>query len=150
VIGALAAVATTMVFVVSGRVPRESPAGTPAVAVRSAPPAADIAPLELRSLHHTEEAQNFVVTGVVHNPRGGAPLSGVVATAFLFGSDGGFLSSSRAPVDFTILAPGDESPFVVTVPVSGRVSRYRIGFRTEDGRVIAHVDKRAPDALASK
>lgn len=151
VIGTLAAVGAAVIFAVTSTGPREPSAGPAApVAVRSTPPAAEIAPLELRSLHHTEEAQSFVVTGVVHNPRGGAPLSGVVATAFVFGSDGAFLSSSRAPIDFTRLAPGDESPFVVTVPVSGRVSRYRIGFRTEDGRVIAHVDKRAPDALASK
>jgi hypothetical protein len=30
------------------------------------------------------------------------------------------------------------------------VARYRVGFRTEDGRVITHVDKRGPDALAQK
>lgn len=150
VIGTLAAVGAAIIFAAGARGPREPSAGPAIVAVRSTPPAAEIAPLELRSLHHTEEALRFVVTGAVHNPRGGAPLSGVVATAFVFGSDGAFLSSSRAPVDFTTLAPGDESPFVVTVPVSGRVSRYRVGFRTEDGRVIAHVDTREPDALASK
>ena len=84
------------------------------------------------------------------NPRAGAPLAHVVATAVLFGPDGAFLSSSRAPLDFTTLEPGQESPFVVSIPVSGQVSRYRVGFRTEDGRVIAHVDKRSPDALAQK
>ena len=84
----------------------------------------------------------------MQNPRTGAPLSRVVVTAFAFGPDGTFLASSRAPLDFTTLAPGDESPFVVTVPVTGVVSRYRIGFRAEDGNVIAHVDKRAPEALA--
>jgi hypothetical protein len=30
------------------------------------------------------------------------------------------------------------------------VARYRVGFRTEDGRVIAHVDRRTPEALAQK
>jgi hypothetical protein len=148
VIGTLAAVVVAFVF--AARSPRGSSTGPAAVAARSASTAPETAPLELRSLHHAEEAGRFVVTGVVHNPRGGASLSGVVATAFAFGSDGAIVSSGRAPVDFTTLAPGDESPFVVTVPVSDRISRYRIGFRTEDGRVIAHVDKRAPDALASK
>ena len=111
-------------------------------------PAAEPLPLELLSLRHLQQAQTLTVTGLVQNPRAGAPLSGIVATAFVFGPDGTFLSSSRAPLDFTTLGPGDESPFVVTVPVTGAVSRYRIGFRAEDGRVIAHVDKRAPDAVA--
>ena len=30
----------------------------------------------------------------------------------------------------------------MSVPVTETVARYRIGFRGEDGRVIAHVDKR--------
>jgi hypothetical protein len=36
------------------------------------------------------------------------------------------------------------------VPVKGPVARYRVGFRTEDGRVLPHVDRRGPDALAQK
>ena len=97
-----------------------------------------------------ENAQRLVISGLVQNPRSGAALSRVVATAFLFGPDGTFLTSSRAPLDFTTLAPGVESPFVVSVPVTGQVARYRVGFRTEDGQVIAHVDKRGPEALAQK
>jgi hypothetical protein len=125
--------------------------GTPAPAATTATnaPAAGNPPLELLSLRHAQESQSLTVTGLVRNPRTGASLSRIVATAFVFAADGTFLSSSRAPLDFTTLTPGDESPFVVTVPVTGEVARYRIGFRTEDGRVIAHVDKRAPDALAS-
>jgi hypothetical protein len=108
------------------------------------------APLELLSLHHVQEPERLVVTGVVQNPRKGAAISRVVATVFLFGLDGAFLTSSRAPIDFTTLAPGVESPFVVSVPVSGAVSRYRVGFRTDDGRVISHVDRRTPESLAQK
>jgi hypothetical protein len=108
------------------------------------------APLELLSLHHVQETERLVITGVVQNPRRGAALSRLVATAFLFGPDGTFLTSRRAPLDFTTLTPGMESPFVVAVPVTGTVARYRVGFRTEDGRVIAHVDKRTPEALAQK
>jgi hypothetical protein len=110
----------------------------------------DSAPLELVSLHHTQEAQRLVITGLVQNPRTGTPIAHIVATAFLFGPEGAFLTSSRAPLDFTRLSPGDESGFVINVPVTAPVARYRIGFRTEDGRIIEHVDKRAPDALAQK
>jgi len=130
-------------------VTNRSTASTPESSV---PPqgSAPAAPLELLSLHHVQEAERLVITGVVQNPRRGAALSRLVATAFLFGPDGTFLTSRRAPLDFTTLTPGMESPFVVTVPVAGTVARYRVGFRTEDGRVIAHVDKRTPEALAQK
>jgi hypothetical protein len=146
VIGALAAVIAAIGFLVVSNNGKAAPA--PAPAAVQTPPAAEPLPLELLSLRHLQQAQTLTVTGLVQNPRAGAPLSGIVATAFVFGPDGTFLSSSRAPLDFTTLGPGDESPFVVTVPVTGAVSRYRIGFRAEDGRVIAHVDKRAPDAVA--
>ena len=66
----------------------------------------------------------------------------VTVTAYTFDDKGLFLASGRALIDVTSLAPGDESPFVINVPVTDTVSRYRIGFRGEDGRVIAHVDKR--------
>ena len=111
---------------------------------------AEIAPLELLALRHTQETDRLVITGLVQNPRSGAPVTHVVATVFLFSPDGKFLSSSQAPLDFTTLAPGGESPFVVPVPVAGQVARYRVGFRSEDGRVLPHVDKRGPDALAQK
>lgn len=106
------------------------------------------APLELLSLRHTQEDGRLVITGLVQNPRTGAALTKVAATAFLFGSDGALLASGKAPLDFSVLAAGDESPFVVAVPVKETVARYRVGFRGEDGRVIAHVDQRATSALA--
>jgi Tfp pilus assembly protein PilX len=109
------------------------------------------APLELLSLAHTAEAKALTITGVVQNPRGGAALPGVTAVAFLFAQDGGFISSGRAPLDFTRLEPGSESPFVVQVPVGTAVARYRVSFRSADGAVIAHVDRRsAAGPLAKK
>lgn len=108
------------------------------------------APLELLSLRHTQQADSLTITGLVQNPRGGAALSRVTATAFLFSADGTFLASGRAPLDFSTIGPGDESPFVVTVTVAGPVGRYRVGFRGEDGRVIAHVDRRTNGTIASR
>lgn len=106
------------------------------------------APLELLSLRHTQQPGTLTITGLVQNPRSGVALSRVTATAFLFSDDGTFLASGRAPLDFSTIGPGDESPFVVTVPVTGSVARYRVGFRGEDGRVIAHVDRRASGTMA--
>ena len=110
--------------------------------------AGQIPPLELLSLRHSQEVGALVVTGLVQNPRAGQPLTRVVATAFLFSADGTFLASGRAPLDFSTLAAGDESPFVLSVPVTTPVARYRVGFRAEDGRVIAHIDRRAAGTLA--
>ena len=115
----------------------------PPAASPAAPTAAAAAPLELISLRYTQDAKALTITGSVQNPRNGAAVSQVFATVLLFGPDGNFLTSARAGLDFTTLSPGDESPFVVTVPVTSAVSRYRVGFRTADGAVIAHVDRRA-------
>jgi hypothetical protein len=98
--------------------------------------------LELISLRHTREADTMTISGLVQNPRGGALVRRVTAVAFLFDRDGGLVSSGRAPLDYTTLEPGDESPFVILVSGSQNVARYRIGFRADDGRVLAHVDRR--------
>ena len=60
---------------------------------------------------------------------------------FAFDAKGNYISSSRAAVDFVSLKPGDESPFVVSMPSTSGVSRYRVTFRTDAG-VVRHVDKR--------
>jgi hypothetical protein len=145
---AIAAAAMASLVFVAGYVllPRGGDATRAAAA--AAPAAATPQPLELLSLRHTPETGRLVITGLVQNPRGGAPLTRVVATAFLFGADGTFLASGRAPLDFSTLAGGDESPFVVSVPVTSPVARYRIGFRSESGQVIAHVDRRSAGTLA--
>ena len=144
---AIAAAAVASVLVIAGymllsRSGEETPAGTAASATTTP------GPLELLSLRHASEPGRLTITGLVQNPRNGAPRSRIVATAFLFGADGTFLASGRAPLDFSTLGAGDESPFVVNVPVTSAVARYRIGFRSEDGQVIAHIDRRATGTFA--
>ena len=129
-----------------------SPAGTPPPASAPTASAASTQPaglLELLSLKQTQDAGSLTITGLVQNPRAGAALSKVVATALVFGPDGTFLASGRAPLDFTVLRPGDESPFVIKVPVDTPVARYRVGFRSEDGHVIGHIDRRTTSTLAT-
>lgn len=150
--GARLAVAAGLAILVtaSGFVLR-SP-GPGAVPAGSAPEAraASAAPLELLSLRHAQQDFALTVTGLVQNPRTGAALTRVIATALAFDAEGTLLASGQAPLDFTNLTPGAESPFVVRIPVTGDVARYRVGFRSEDGGVIAHVDKRTPEALARR
>jgi hypothetical protein len=117
------------------------------VSQASASPAA--AQLELMSLHDSRQAGSLTITGLVQNPRTGVHLSRVAVTAYTFDGHGSFLASGRALLDVTTLAPGDESAFTVTMPVTDNVARYRIGFRDETGRVIAHVDRRQGGPVAS-
>jgi hypothetical protein len=127
-------------------------AGTPAAATAAAAkpgPGPVVAGLELLSLRDARQPESLTITGLVQNPRGGAPLSRVTVTAYAFDDKGAFLASGRALIDVTALSPGDESPFVVSVPVVETVARYRIGFRGEDGRFIAHIDKRPQAAVAA-
>jgi len=115
-----------------------------------AAPQTSAAPLELLTLRHAEEAGVLTVSGIVHNPRAGGTVSKVHATLFVFGPGGAFIASGRAPLDFTSLGPGDESPFAIRVPVTGTVERYRVGFRGDDDRMLAHVDRRSADTVAQK
>ena len=133
VIGSLAAVLALGIF---GWTQMRGPAA--ATAAAEAAPAS----LELLSLRHAREGNTLTITGLVQNPAGAAALANVQATVFVFGPGGTFLTSGRAPLDFTSLAAGDESPFVVKIPVSGQISRYRVGFRGADDRVVGHVDRR--------
>lgn len=110
---------------------------------------ASAAGLELLSLRDARQPGLLTITGLVQNPRGGAALSRVTVTAYAFDDKGTFLASGRALIDVPALTPGDESPFVVSVPVTETVARYRIGFRGEDGRVIAHIDKRQQARVAA-
>ena len=148
VMAALALIATSVVlFALAASGTKTSARGaTPPAAVKSTVPAAG---LELLSLRDSRQADALTITGLVHNPRGGSPLSRVTVTAYTFDDKGSFLASGRALLDVTAFAPGDDSPFVVTVPVTGTVARYRIGFRAEDGSVIAHIDKRQQAPIAA-
>ena len=128
---------------------RSTPADTTDRTQARAASAQTVGLLELLSLKQSQEANALTITGLVQNPRDGAILSKVSATALLFGADGAFLASGRAALDFTVLRPGDESGFVISVPVTAPVARYRVGFRSDDGRVIGHVDRRTAATMAS-
>lgn len=107
--------------------------------------ARESAPLELVSMRHTREGDTLTVSGLVRNPRAGTNATRVTAVILAFNRAGAFVNSARAPLDFTTLEPGEESPFVVTVPSAADVGRYRVSFRTDAG-VVRHVDRRTTDS----
>jgi hypothetical protein len=106
------------------------------------------APLELLSLSHSVAEGSLTVSGRVQNPQRGGTADGLTATVFLFGADGAFLTSGRAPLEAGTLAAGSGAPFVVTIPVNGTVARYRVSFRDRAGQAVTHVDKRGPASVA--
>ena len=121
--------------------------GEAATATASAVPAGS-APLELISLRHERQGARLSLSGLVRNPGAGAAVEALTAVVFLFDSNGGFVSSAKAGVDFKRLAPGDESPFVIAVEAPASVARYRVSFRTDAG-VVPHVDRRGQDPVAA-
>jgi hypothetical protein len=107
-----------------------------------ASPRGEVAPLELLSLSHRTEAGDFVVAGLVQNPSEGRPAASVMAVVYVFNAKGEYFASGKASLEFAPLAPGAETPFVVRLPKTSGVTRFRVGFRAQDGSVVAHVDRR--------
>jgi hypothetical protein len=98
--------------------------------------------IELVSLRHQRQNGALVVSGLVRNPTSGKVVKGLSAVVFSFDRQGTFLTSGRASLDFPQLAPGDESPFAITLAPAGAITRYRVSFRTDQGTV-PHVDRRS-------
>jgi hypothetical protein len=122
---------------------------TAEVSAKPAQVAAASTTLELLTLAYEQKDATLTISGMVQNPKTSPAIAaGVEVTALVFAADGTIVASGKAPLDFSHLRPGDESPFVVRVPVTGNIARYRIGFRGDDGRVIAHVDRRNAGPLA--
>lgn len=106
------------------------------------------AALELLALGHSADRSELTISGIVQNPRSSVLLSGVVVAATLLAEDGSLVGSVQAPLDFTRLRPGDESPFVLKAPVTTGVARYRVSFKNSKGGVLGHVDRRAGAPIA--
>lgn len=139
-VAAVMAVLTLIVYAIS----RPAAIGSFFAARVSAEAASTVTaqPLELISLKHsTDPDGSFSVVGLVQNPANGKPFQKVVAVLYLFAPDGSYFASGRGVLDVP-LEPGAESPFAIRVPNVGKVGRYRVGFRLEDGAVVAHVDRR--------
>ncbi|HUE85519.1 MAG TPA: FxLYD domain-containing protein [Vicinamibacterales bacterium] len=119
----------------------DSPAASAAAPVRAG------TPLELIALRHERQPMGLAITGLVRNPVSGAAVEKLGAVVLLFDQQGAFVTSSRADVDFTTLAPGDESPFVITLDAPSNVARYRVSFRNDAG-VVPHIDRRGQEPIA--
>ena len=139
VIGAMA-VTIVIGAIIGARISDGAPASATPVRHDSTAASAP-APLELVSMRYQHQGTTLTVSGFVRNPAQGVAMNGVTAVVFAFDRTGAFIASGRAALDFSALAPGDESPFVVSVPNVTDVARYRVTFRGGNG-VIRHIDRR--------
>ena len=118
--------------------------GSPGSSVTAAPAAteAPVAPLlELVALGHEREGDRLIVRGVVRYATGTDPAN-LTAVASVLNRQGDIVATGRGLVTGAKpTATGVESSFVVTVPGVSDVSRYRVGFKSNE-RIIAHVDRR--------
>jgi hypothetical protein len=103
--------------------------------------------LELVALEHEPEGARMTVRGIVRNPASGPDLEHLTAIVVVVDSNGGFLASGSATIDAPTLVPGSESAFLVSVPRTSEMGRYRISFQSGD-RVVPHVDRRARGPLS--
>lgn len=118
--------------------------GSSRSSVAAAPTAADrpiAAPLELVALGHEREGDRLIVRGVVRQATG-TDLANLIAVVSVFNHQGDIVASGQGLVTGARpAAVGVESTFVVTVPGVSDVSRYRVGFKSNE-RIVAHLDRR--------
>jgi hypothetical protein len=105
------------------------------------------APLELIALGHELQGDRIVVKGIVRNSQAGVVRDRVAVAVFLLDREGAGLASALAAVETPALAPGAQSGFVVTLPHTTEVARYRVSFRSDD-RLVPHVDRRDRQPIA--
>jgi hypothetical protein len=116
--------------------------GAPARALHSPESAvAPRVPIELLSLDHAREGNRLTIYGTVRNPAGSRDVCDLVAVVSLFGQDSTYLGMLQVPVVNSVLAPGTDSPFEISVADSLSVARYRLSFKIADTPV-PHVDRR--------
>lgn len=148
---ALAAVALSMAAGMAALyVMRSGDVGTALASSASAAvtpiPTSHARPLELLSLgHNRDSGDTFTITGFVRNPADAQTLGSIVVVVYLFDQQGRYFASGRANLDAARLTPGEQAAFTVRIPNVAGVTRYRVGFRSPQGDVVAHVDKRGAD-----
>jgi hypothetical protein len=108
---------------------------------RPAAASSAVAPLELVALAHNRASGVLTVSGLVRNPASGTPVNELEAEVRVFDPAGILIATRTSHVDQLALAPGQESPFVVTLGEATTAARYRVSFRTA-GTMRPHVDQR--------
>jgi hypothetical protein len=93
------------------------------------------------TLEHERDGYRLIVRGIVRNPVDGSERDGLTAVVLAYSRSGDLLASGRAAVLMAKLAPGETTPFFVSVSGADNIDRIRVSFRT-GARVEPHVDRR--------
>lgn len=97
--------------------------------------------IELVSMRHAMDGETLIVSGLVRNPTATTTpaLSAVVSVV---SRDGRVIAHGESQLDPTVLGPGKETTFRVTVPQVGDPGRYRLAF-VNGSQIVPHVDRRS-------
>lgn len=128
-VGAAAVVLAAVSFaMLSNSTPIEPGVGTPQ-------------PVELLSLSHAREGEYLAITGSIRNPQAGIERAQLSVAATVFDRDGTVVGMGQTPLPVTVLAPGGETPFAISLPDADLINRYRISFM-QGQTSVPHVDRR--------
>jgi hypothetical protein len=141
ILSAAAGVAVTVALVVGAAMATRQSANPASSAARTP----SDAPLELLAMRDVRDRDTLTISGLVRNARRGSEVDHVTAVVVAYGRDGHSLGTAKAPLEVPRLRPGEESPFVVSLPGMTGVQRYRVTFRGSGG-VVRHIDRRAAAA----
>jgi hypothetical protein len=95
--------------------------------------------------YQTEGGGYYIVEGEVRNISG-ERLADVEAVASWYASNGTFITSDSALIDYNPIMPGQTSPFKVMSTANPEMDKYSVGFKTVLGLPIATSDERAEEA----
>ena len=130
----LAMVSFVMLFGLPGGAPADPDTGT-------------AQPVELLSLAHARQGEYLAITGSIRNPSDGIERGQLSVTATVFDRDGAVVGTGQTPLPVTVLPPGSETLFTISLPDADRINRYRISFMQGQDSV-PHVDRRRPNDQA--
>lgn len=140
---AAAAVAIVMALVAATLVARRVDAPADRTSDVTAPAAQAPVPVALTALsHQRDRTGTLMVSGAVQNPSGAPSLDHLMAVIDALDDHDRVVTTVTAGVDAPVLMAGDATRFLVGIPRSDDVARYRVRFRLRDGAAIEHRDER--------
>jgi hypothetical protein len=97
--------------------------------------------LELMKMSHSHYGKQVIINGLVRNVSKDTLKNSTVVLIFADAEEN-FLTSAQSRMVFSMLLPGEESPFKVETIHDDRMVGYRVNFRTQAGAPIPYVDIR--------
>lgn len=118
--------------------------------IKSGPESANsIEPMmELIAMNHRHEGDKLIIEGLAKNISPETLEGASALVTFYDTEEDKFLTTSSAPIEYTLLAPDEESPFKVETQKtifsdkSKEIGRYEVSFKSSSGAQIKYNDTR--------